>query len=65
MINTVSRSKKNWIESARPKPNALRRTLRANSVENIPESRLGKVLHSKNKLTAKRAKLAKTINKFC
>jgi len=60
----MSRSKKNWIESAIKKPNALRKTLKVKLGKDIPESKLEQAAHSKNKLTAKRARLAETLKKF-
>jgi len=60
----MSRAKKNWIESAIKKPGALRRSLKIKADHTIPENKLDKALNSKNKLTAKRANLAKTLKSF-
>lgn len=60
----MSRSKKNWIESAIKKPGALRRSLKVKAGDKIPEKKLDKAINSKNKLTAKRARLAKTLKSF-
>jgi hypothetical protein len=60
----MSRAKKNWIESAVKKPGALRKSLKVKAGEDIPKNKLDKALNSKNKLTAKRARLAKTLKKF-
>lgn len=60
----MSRDKKNWIEFAIKKPNELRKTLKVKAEENSPENKLEKATHSKNKLTAKKAKLAETLKKF-
>lgn len=60
----MSRSKKNWIESVIKKPNALRKTLKIKSGRDIPENKLEQATHSKNKITAKRARLAETLRKF-
>ena len=60
----MSRSKKHWIESAIQKPGALRRTLKVKVGEDIPDSKLQKAMRSKNALTAKRARLAKTLKSF-
>ena len=60
----MSRAKKNWIESAVKKTGALRKSLKVKDGEDIPKNKLDKALNSKNKLTAKRARLAKTLNKF-
>lgn len=60
----MSRAKKNWIESAVKKPSALRRNLKIKAGHTIPENKLDKAFNSKNKLTAKRANLAKTLKSF-
>ena len=60
----MSRAKKNWIESAVKKPGALRKSLKVKAGEDIPKNKLDKALNSKNKLTAKRANLAKTLKSF-
>lgn len=60
----MSRVKKNWIESAVKKPGALRRSLKIKAGHKIPKKKLDKALNSKNKLTAKRARLAKTLKGF-
>lgn len=60
----MNRAKKNWIKSAIKKPGALRRSLKIKAGHTIPENKLDKALNSKNKLTAKRANLAKTLKSF-
>ena len=49
-----------WIKGAIKKPGALHKTLGVKEGEKIPEKKLEKAEHSKNKLTAKRAHLAET-----
>jgi hypothetical protein len=53
--------KKQWIKGAIKHPGSLRKTLHAKPGENIPESKLKKAEHSKNRKTAKRARLAETL----
>lgn len=60
----MSRAKKNWIDSAVKKPGALCRSLKIKAGHTIPKNKLDKALNSKNKLTAKRANLAKTLKSF-
>lgn len=60
----MSIAKNTSVESAIKKPNALRKTLKVKYSKNILESKLEKSAHSKNKLTAKRARLAETLRKF-
>jgi hypothetical protein len=50
-----------WIEKAIKHPGALRKSLHVKAGKPIPESKLNKATHSKNKTTAKRANLAKTL----
>jgi hypothetical protein len=50
-----------WIQNAIKKPGALRKSLHVKKGEKIPESKLKKAEHSKNKKTAKRAHLAETL----
>lgn len=50
-----------WIQGAIKHPGALRKTLKVKAGEKIPEKKLDKALHSKNKTTARRARLAKTL----
>lgn len=57
----MSRARKNWIQGAIKNPGALRRTLKVKAGQDIPEKKLEKAMHSKNKLTAKRARLAETL----
>ena len=54
--------KKLWIKDAIKKPGALRKSLHVKEEEKIPESKLKKAEHSKNKTTAKRARLADTLS---
>jgi hypothetical protein len=51
----------NWIKGAIKKPGALHKSLGVKEGEKIPEKKLEKAEHSKNKLTAKRARLAETL----
>lgn len=53
-----------WIANAIKKPGALRKTLKVKAGEKIPEKKLEKAEHSKNKTTAKRARLAETLKGF-
>jgi hypothetical protein len=53
-----------WIQDIHMKKGALRKTLHAKKGEKIPESMLKKAEHSKNKTTARRARLAETLKKM-
>lgn len=55
---------KKWIQGAIKRPGSLRKSLHVIEGENIPESKLKKAEHSKNKKTAKRAHLAETLKKM-
>ena len=57
-------SKEKFIQGAIKKPGALRKTLHVKEGQKIPEKKLQKALHSKNKLTKKRAVLAETLKKM-
>lgn len=57
-------AKEKWIQGAIKHPGALRKTLKVKKGEKIPESKLKKAEHSKNKTTAKRAHLAETLKKM-
>ena len=50
-----------WIKGAIKKPGALHKALGVKEGDKIPEKKLEKAEHSKNKLTAKRARLAETL----
>lgn len=54
----------NWIQDAIKKPGSLRKTLKVKKGEKIPEEKLDKAEHSKNKKTRKRAVLAETLKKI-
>lgn len=51
-----------WIQKAIKKPAALHKELGVKKGEKIPENKLEKATHSKNKTLAKRANLAKTLS---
>lgn len=53
-----------WIQKAIKKPGALRESLHVKKGEKISEAKLKKAEHSKNKTTAKRARLAETLKKM-
>ncbi len=53
-----------WIQNAIKKPGSLRKSLGVKKGEKIPESKLKKAEHSKNKKTRKRANLAETLKKM-
>lgn len=55
---------KNWIKGAIKHPGALRKSLGVKKGEKIPEKKLEKAEHSKNKKTAKRARLAVELGKM-
>jgi len=50
-----------FIQKAIKHPGALRKTLKVKKGHKIPEAKLKKAEHSKNKTTAKRARLAETL----
>jgi hypothetical protein len=52
---------KKWISGAIKKPGALRKELGVKKGHDIPEKKLEKAEHSKNKKEAKRARLAETL----
>ena len=51
----------NWIKGAIKHPGALHKALGVKEGEKIPEKKLEKAEHSKNPVTAKRARLAETL----
>jgi hypothetical protein len=55
-------SEKNWIKGAIKHPGALHKELGVKKGKKIPEKKLEKASHSKNKTLAKRANLAKTLS---
>jgi hypothetical protein len=55
---------KNWIEKAIKHPGSLRKTLGVKEGGKIPAGKLKKAEHSKNKTTAKRARLAETLKRL-
>ncbi len=54
-------AKEKWIAEAIKKPGSLRASLKVKEGEKIPEAKLKKAEHSKNKTTARRARLAETL----
>lgn len=60
----MSRARKDFIQKAIKKPGALHRSLRVPKGEKIPENKLEKALHSKNKTLRRRAILAETLKGF-
>lgn len=60
----MSRSKKNFIQSAIKHPGALHKSLHVPKGEKIPEAKLEKAAHSKNPTLRKRAVLAETLKKL-
>lgn len=52
---------KNWIEGAIKHKGSLRKFLGVKMGEKIPEKKLEKAAHSKNKTTARRGRLAETL----
>ena len=58
----MAEKKKKWIQEMHMKKGALRKELHAKAGKKIPEAKLKKAEHSKNKLLAKRAKLAETLS---
>jgi hypothetical protein len=59
----VKSKSKFWIAGAIKKKGALRKTLGAKKGKNIPKGKLNKAAKGKG-VTAKRARLAKTLSKF-
>lgn len=57
-------AKKNWIKGAIKNPGALHKSLGIPQGKKIPTKTLKKAEHSKNPLTAKRARLAETLRKL-
>lgn len=57
-------AKEKWIQGAIKHKGALRETLGVKKGEKIPTAKLKKAEHSKNKTTAKRARLAETLKSF-
>ena len=51
-----------WIQKAIKHPGALHKELGVKKGEKIPEKKLEKASHSKNKTLARRANLAKTLS---
>lgn len=54
----------NWISDAVKNPGALHRELHVPEGQKIPEDKIEKASHSKNKKLARRANLAKTLGKL-
>ena len=54
-------AEKKWIQKAIKHKGALRKELHIKKGEKIPEKKLEKATHSKNKTLAKRANMAKTL----
>lgn len=52
---------KKWIQDMHMKKGALHRDLGVKAGHKIPESKIKKAEHSKNKTVAKRARLAETL----
>lgn len=55
---------KNFIQKAIKHPGALHKTLGVPLGKKIPTAKIKKAEHSKNPLTAKRARLAETLKKM-
>lgn len=55
-------AEKKWIQKAIKHPGALRKELGVKKDKKIPTAKLEKATHSKNKVLAKRANLAKTLS---
>ena len=55
---------KKWIQEMEMKKGALRKTAGVKKGKKIPASKLNKLAKSKNKKTAKRVNLAKTLSKM-
>ena len=55
---------KKWIQKAIKHPGALKKSLHIKKGKTIPSATLRKAEHSKNPLTAKRARLAETLKKL-
>lgn len=50
-----------WIDKAISRPGSLRRELHVPAGEKIPEKKLEKAAHGRNKVEAERARLAETL----
>lgn len=57
-------AKDHWIQDAIKKPGALKKSLGVKKGDKIPAKKLESAEKSKNKKTAKRAKLAETLKKM-
>lgn len=55
---------KNWIQGAVKHPGALRKSLGVKKGQKISAGKLKKAEHSKNKTTARRARLAEELKGF-
>jgi hypothetical protein len=53
---------KKWIQKAIKKPGALHKELHVPMGQKIPEKKLEKASHSKNKVLVKRVNLARTLS---
>lgn len=60
----MGRAKKIFMQTAVKRPGALHRKLRVPMDKKIPEMKLEKASHSKNRLLQKEAVLAETFNKY-
>lgn len=60
----MSRAKKNWIAETHMKKGALHASLKVPKGEHIPEEKLDRAMHSKNRTLRKRATLAHTLESF-
>lgn len=60
----MSRAKKMWIQDAIKHPGSLHKALHVPKGEKIPEAKLEKAEHSKNKSLARKARLAETLKGF-
>jgi hypothetical protein len=60
----MSRAKKNFIQNMHMKKGALHKSLHVPKGKKIPESKIEKATHSKNKTLRKRAVLAETLKSF-
>jgi hypothetical protein len=59
---TKAKGKANWIAGAIKHPGALNKELNVKQGKKIPAAKIEKASHSKNKVLAKRANFAKTLN---
>lgn len=57
-------SRKNWIQGAIKRPGALHKALHVKEGQKIPEAKLERAEHSKNKRIRAEANLAKTLKGF-